>query len=156
MKQAKRTRRCKAQGQVWDWGFFLLGFSDQVLLLMDGTMNTVTFLWCLSNTLQDEKAITKRKSVTKIAGGQVCLGVTLNQVVRVDLIEKVCLGKDMMKVRTEPMWKSGGRVPQVDSTGIADVQRPESSGLWEESGAEVSMNGHPSNQALRYSLGTSV
>lgn len=34
-----------------------------------------------------------------------------------------------MKVRTEPMWKSGGTVPQVEGTGIADVQRSESSGL---------------------------
>ena len=39
------------------------------------------------------------------------------------LIEKVCLGKDIMKVRSETMWKSGSRLPQAEGTGIADIQR---------------------------------
>ena len=39
------------------------------------------------------------------------------------LIEKVCLGKGIMKVRSETMWKSGSRLPQAEGTGIADIQR---------------------------------
>lgn len=71
------------------------------------------------------------------------------------LIEKVCLGKDIMKVRSETMWKSGGRLPQAKGTGSADIRRLGAAGcVKEQSGAEVTMNGHPPNQALRNSNGS--